>query len=322
MSAVAAAAAATAVAGALVQGGDTGGAAHGQTTTAAAEREPREPALELAVLDRDDAEARAIRAAERLYETGRRAEARRRFEAVLARAPASVEAAVGAAIAAWPDRTIERLRRIVARHPASAVARLNLGLALVAEGRVDAARTAWREAERVDPDSAAALRAEDLLNPASPPGRPRFLAAGFPRDLAGLRVEERLAELRRRARAGGARDWLALGSALEQAGRRVSARRAYERAVAREPSSLEARVAAAVVRFDKDEPERAFSRLGPLAARNPRAPVVRFHLGLMLLWLPSLDEGRRQLELARDADPDGFYGRQAARILERLPGGE
>jgi hypothetical protein len=77
-------------------------------------------------------------------------------------------------------------------------------------------------------------------------------------------------------------------------------------------------VAAAVSRFDKDDPSRAFSRLGPLASANPDASVVRYHLGVMLLWLPSLEDVREQLERARSIDPNGFYGRQAGRILDRL----
>ena len=215
-------------------------------------------------------------------------------------------------------RTVERLEELVKRHPASGVARLNLGLALLAEGDMEGAREQWREAERRDPDSASALRAEDLLNPDSPPGRPQFVPRRFPSDVAELPVEGRLAELRRRAERGGSRAWVLYGAALERAGRRMSAQSAYDRAVELDPKNLDARVAAAVSRFDKDDPSQAFSRLGPLASANPEAAVVRYHLGLMLLWLPSLEEAREQLARARAVDPNGFYGRQAARLLARL----
>jgi len=87
-----------------------------------------------------------------------------------------------------------------------------------------------------------------------------------------------------------------------------------------DPESVDARVAAAVGRFDKDSPSDAFSRLGPLARDHPDAAVVRYHLGLLLLWLANLDEARKQLTLARDAEPEGFYGRQADRLLTRLAG--
>ena len=73
-----------------------------------------------------------------------------------------------------------------------------------------------------------------------------------------------------------------------------------------------------MARFDKDDPSAAFSRLGPLAAKHPNSALVRFHLGLMLLWLPDLDGARKQLEQAKEDDPAGFYGGQAARVLQRL----
>jgi tetratricopeptide (TPR) repeat protein len=319
---VAAGAAGVAVGGALIQGGETGGEVHGRTATSAAARQER-PTLELAILDRGDAQARSLRRAERAYEAGNASEAGRAFEAVLADDPSSVEAEIGAAVAAWPDATLERLRALVEREPASGVARLNLGLALLAAGDVEAARREWREAERRDPDSPAALRAEDLLNPEMPPGRPRFVLGGrVPRALARLGPAARLARLARRARSGAARDSLLYGVALESVGRRASAQAAYDRAVALAPLALEPRVAAAVSRFDKDRPSEAFSRLGPLAREHPRAAVVRFHLGLLLLWLPNVEEARRQLEFAEAADPDGFYGREAERLLARLEGVE
>ncbi|HEX2111348.1 MAG TPA: tetratricopeptide repeat protein [Gaiellaceae bacterium] len=318
VAAIAVGAAGVTVAGALIQGRDTGGEVHGRTETSASDRRER-PTLELAILDRGDAEARALRRAERLYEAGRADAAERAFRAVLERNSASVEAEIGAAVASWPDGTLERLRALVEREPRSGVARLNLGLALLAAGDLDEARRAWREAERRDPDSAAALRAEDLLNPDMPPGRPRFVFGGrVPPALARLDPEARLARLARGARSGEPRDWLLYGVALESVGRRVSARAAYDRAVALAPGEVEPRVAAAVSRFDKDRPAAAFSRLGPLARASGGAPVVRFHLGLLLLWLPNVDEARRQLRLAAAGDRNGFYRREAARLLARL----
>lgn len=314
---VALAFAGVAVAGALIQGRATGGEIHGRTETEERRAEP--PALELALIDRDDAEARALRTAERLYEEGEAEAARARFEEILARNPSSVEAAVGAAVASWPEDTVGRLRELAEEHPESAVIRLNLGLALFAEGDSDGASDEWREAERRNPDSPAALRAEDLLNADSPPGRPNLVLGRVPSGLAGVPAARRLDNLRRRAERGReARDWIIFASALESVGRRVSARAAYDRAVALAPGSLEARVGAAVSRFDKEEPAEAFSRLGPLARSHPRSALVRFHLALLLLWLPDVDEARRQFMRARALDPDGFYGRQAGRVLATL----
>jgi tetratricopeptide (TPR) repeat protein len=320
VAAVSVAAAGAAVGGALVQGRDVGGEVHGLTETRP-EGPPEPPALELAVLA-PGADAERLRAAERAYEEDEAEKALELFAAALEEEPGSVEAAVGAAVAEDPLTASERLRAIVREHPSSGVARLNLGLALLSEGNVESARREWREAKRRDPDSPAALRAEDLLNPRSPPGRPSFHAP--------LRLDERLvgavargeaAPLREATRAAHARDtrgFMRLGLAYQALGRRLSAQRAFEEAARVAPDDLTARTAAAVARFDKDDPSAAFSRLGPLAARNPAAAVVRFHIGLALLWLPDVAAARRQLALARRVGGNGFYGREAGRVLAGL----
>ena len=76
--------------------------------------------------------------------------------------------------------------------------------------------------------------------------------------------------------------------------------------------------AAAVARFDKANPSAAFSRLGPLARRFPRAPTVRFHLGLLLLWMGQVDQAKAQLRQAKTIAPDDPLGREADRFLTRL----
>ena len=99
---------------------------------------------------------------------------------------------------------------------------------------------------------------------------------------------------------------LLYGVALQRLGHRLSAQRQYDAAARLDPGDPETQVAAAVGRFDKGKPSAAFSRLGPLTKRFPHAATVRFHLGLMLLWLArarpgALAEGKRQLRLARNA---------------------
>jgi Flp pilus assembly protein TadD len=116
---------------------------------------------------------------------------------------------------------------------------------------------------------------------------------------------------------------LLYGLALQRLGHRVSARRQYDEAAKLAPANPEARVAAAVVRFGKGNPSAAFSRLGPLTQRFPKAPTVRFHLGLLLLWLArvqpgSVEEGKRQLRLARAEAPGSPLGREAKRLLDGL----
>ena len=307
----AAALAALAVGGAVIQG-------RGYETQGEAHRPTEPPPLELSVFGSGEA-AQALRAGERAYERGDAAEALARFASAARSRPRSIEAAVGAAIAAWPDGTTERLRDLAAEHPESGLVRLHLGLVLAAEGDDEGAADAWRDAERIDPDSPAALQAESLLHPEMPRGRPYFIPVAR-RDptLDRLPVGERLETLRRRARSGGADAWIAYGAALQRVGRPISARVAFDRAAALAPRSVEARAAAAVARFDKDDPSAAFARLGPLARSNGRSPVVRFHLGYVLLWLRRVDEAKRQLALALETGPRTVHGREAKRLLAVL----
>ena len=80
----------------------------------------------------------------------------------------------------------------------------------------------------------------------------------------------------------------------------------------------EAQVAAAVGRYDKDAPQRAFSRLGPLVRVFPHAPTVRFHLGLLLLWLNQVEQAKKELRLARAEGPGTPIGKEADVFLKRL----
>ena len=211
-----------------------------------------------------------------------------------------------------------QLETLAAEQPEIGVVQLHLGLALLAAGDEEGARAAWREAERVEPDSPAALRAEDLLNPQFAPGRPPFVAPlAAPPELEGLSPEEQLAELERQAEAGGVEERLVYGIALQRVGRPVSASAAFASALEADRTSVPAKVADAIGRFDKDDPSQAFSRLGPLADADENG-LVRYHLGLALSWLGQVEEAIRQLRLAREADPDGFYGREAERLLDRL----
>jgi tetratricopeptide (TPR) repeat protein len=277
------------------------------------------PGLELSVLLRDDREAKALRAAERTYDRGKRAAAKRRFDALLASDPDSVEAAVGAAVSSWPQQTLLRLRQLAVEHPKSALVHLHLGLALYASGQDTAAEDEWRQALEVEPDTASALRAEDLLHPDMAPGRPFFYPSFAPTlDIGKESATEQLAALRRQAATGDVRDNLLYGVALQRVGRTVSAREAFAGALDLDGGSLDARVADAVGRFEKDKPAEVFSRLGPLAQANPRSALVRFHLGLLLLWIRNVEGARKQLQNAADTDRHGFYGKEARMLLSRL----
>jgi tetratricopeptide (TPR) repeat protein len=269
-------------------------------------------ALDLGV--RLDPEAVALRRASQLYAAGRRSAA----AAVFARY-SSPEARLGSAFAAWPTGSLGAVQSLVRAHPHSALMRLHLGLALYWLGRDNDAVFAWRAAERVQPDSPSAIRAADLLHPRIAQGIPVFVPSfSSPSRIARLSPPRQLAALAAAARDGGAREKLLYGVALQRVGRPVSAEREFEQAAKLAPRDPEARVAAAVGRFDKDDPSRAFSQLGPLARVFPRAATVRFHLGLLLLWIGQLSEAKRQLRLAYADAPHSSLGKEANRFLERL----
>ncbi len=214
-------------------------------------------------------------------------------------APVALSASVRGALRAWPTGTVSTLRTLAQEHPRSAFVHLNLGLALF-WARDDAGALAeFRVAKRVEPDTPSAVHAGDLLHPNSPIGLPEFVPS-FPR--ATNRVQRLLVR----------------GIRLQRAGRPISAERQFAAAVALAPDDPEAQVAAAVGRFDKDHPERAFARLGPLVRRFPHAQTVRFHLGILSLWIGGFAEARKQLRLAVADDPKTPYATEAKSLLARL----
>jgi tetratricopeptide (TPR) repeat protein len=308
---VVAAAAAVVVATAVVVVVATGGKTSSATTP-----QPRKGAP-LLLLDtglRSDPASRALRRAAALYSKGRRAEAGRVFAT-----QHSLNAELGAAFSRWPDGALARVAELARTHPRSALARLHLGLALIWTGRNAEGIAALREAERIEPDSPSAVRAGDLLHPRIAPGLPNIVPSfGVPAAVAKLPAEQQLDVLGRAARGPDVRAKLLYGVALQRVERAVSAERQFAAAAALAPASAEAQVAAAVGRFDKDNPSAAFSRLGPMTKRFPRAPTVRFHLGLLLLWLNDLPEARKQLRLARAEAPGTPLAREANRFLVRL----
>lgn len=211
-------------------------------------------------------------------------------------APAKISSDVREALQAWPAGTVRRLRILAARYPRSALVRLELGLALAFGGDETDASRAWHESRRVQPDSPSAVRATDLLHPGTPPGLPPFVPT-FTR--ARTAVQRHLLR----------------GSAFQQALRPVSAEREFAAAARGAPDDPEALTAEAVGLYDKERPARAFSRLGPLARRFPRAQTVRFHLGLLLIYFGDLAQARRELALARAEGPRTPLGKRAQTLL-------
>jgi tetratricopeptide (TPR) repeat protein len=207
-----------------------------------------------------------------------------------------VTAEVRNALAAWPAGTVRRLRILAARYHSSGLVRLELGLALALTGQQNDAVAAWKDAERVQPDSPSAVRAQDLRHPGTAPGLPPFVPS-FTQP------------------ASAAENHLLRGAGYQQALRPLSAEREFEAAVHAAPNDPEALTAAAVGLYDKDRPAVAFSQLGPLARRFPHAQTVRFHLGLLLIYFGDLTRARHQLSLARAEGPRTPLGKRAETLL-------
>jgi tetratricopeptide (TPR) repeat protein len=196
--------------------------------------------------------------------------------------------------------------------------RLHRGVAFASLNDEAQARAELRAAARVEPDTPYAVRASDFLHPRFAPGLPHFVPeAPFPQRLAALEPPQQFAAVEAEA-ARSVEAALRHGTALQQLGRPLSARRAFDDAVRRAPVDPEALIAAAVSRFEKSRPAVAFGRLGPLTRRFPRAQTVRFHLGVLLLWIGDVAGARSQLEQARALGPETRLGREAKRFLDRL----
>jgi tetratricopeptide (TPR) repeat protein len=277
---------------------------------------PGSPPLALDLGLRDDAEARALLQAENLYNRGPKGQ--KRAAEIFGRYD-SLEAEVGSALAAWPADTVRHLQTLAAEHPRSSLVALHLGLALYWSRRDQEAETAWQAAETLQSDSSYAVRAADFLHPRFAPGLPTFVPSfEAPRRISALPPAQQVAALERAARTGGAHAKILYGVALQKLGRPVSAEREFAAAARLSPNDPEARSAAAVGLFDKDDPARAFSRLGPLVRVFPRAQTVSFHLGLLLLWMAQVPQARKELQKAIAEGPKTTLGKQASGVLEAI----
>ncbi len=174
---------------------------------------------------------------------------------------------------------------------------------------------AWREARDVEPDTPYAVYAADYLYARDfAPGLPAFTPS-FAHDLEGVSLAESFDRL---SKDRSVRGRLLHGVVLQRLGRPLSARRAFAEAARLAPADVDALVAAAVGRYEKNNPSAAFSRLGPLSRGFPQAATVRFHLGLLLLWQQDVAGAERQLELARIAEPGSKIAREAGRFLDAI----
>ena len=303
--------AAVVVVAVAVVSSDGGSATSPSTTTPGLH--PGRPPLSLALGFRTDAEARDLAKAQVLYTRGDTTAA-----ADLFATHESLEAKVGLALARWPDESLARLEQLAKLYPGIAVVQLHLGLARLWSNEGDPV-AAWRAALEAEPDTPYAIIAGNLLHPDLPRGLPAFIPSfGAPASITSLAPARQLAALRAAAERGGVRGQLLYGVGLQRVGRPVSAARVFDQAARRFPNDVEAQVAGAVGAFDKDAPERAFGRLGPLSATHGNDPSVRFHLGVLLLWTGRIKPAERQFRLASKSQPGSPLAREADRYLETI----
>jgi Flp pilus assembly protein TadD len=279
--------------------------------------QPGNPPLKLDFGLDTSAETRALTRAQQLYNANHVAQA----AAIFARYH-SVEAQIGSAYAGWSKNGLVTMQSLAGAHPASTVALLHLGIADYWAGQNADAVAAWEQTAKAGADSPYGVTAEDLLHPTlTIPGLPYLvLDFGVPPAIGKLPPAQQLASLARAAAKPDARAKLLYGSALWGLERPVSAETQLAAAAKLAPHDPVARTAAAVGLFTKADPVKAFSRLGPLTGVFPRAAVVRFHLGLLLLWAGKRQKAVEQLRLAAAEQPGSSYAQDARRLLSRLPG--
>ena len=233
----------------------------------------------------------------------------------------SPEAEVGAAMAGWPAGTVARLQTLAVAVPAKRRGRAQpRPRALLVAARRGGGRSLAGSC-----GARAGLAVRRPRRGPSPPAVSDPRSARLRAVVSGARADTRpdARSPARRARGRGARGRRPREAPLRRrapAPRPTSIRGEAVRAPprVRRPSDPEARVAAAVGRFDKGNPSAAFGRLGPLVRVFPHAPTVRFHLGLLLLWLGQVDRARDELRQARAEDPKSPLGRAADSYLSAL----
>ncbi len=195
--------------------------------------------------------------------------------------------------------------------------RLHLALALLWAGRGNDAETTLREVDSRFPDSPSAVDAEDLLYSRDIPGLPFIIVPATIPSAPTLAKQVELAA--RAARRPDEQARLAYGLMLWRLDRRVSARRAFQAAARLAPDDPAVLTALAVSTFTKRDPTPAFATLGPLTGRFPQAAVVRFHLGLLLLWTRQVEKARKQLRITIRESPDSIYAKESEKLLAAIP---
>jgi tetratricopeptide (TPR) repeat protein len=203
-------------------------------------------------------------------------------------------AAVRKALAEGPTRAARALEALANEQPKDPVVQFNYGTALACAGFSAEAVQAFRKAKRNGRDTRYRVVADNLLHPQYfKDGYPPFQYAG--RD--PLLIE---------------------GQVAQRNDHNETAERLWSRAAELHPNDPDAQVAAAVGRFDMDDLNASFSRLGPLVKRFPKSQTVRFHLGLLLAWTGQRTLAVKEFRAARELGATTTLGKEADAFLVRL----
>jgi predicted Zn-dependent protease len=202
--------------------------------------------------------------------------------------------AVQAALTKSPEEAARIIEPLAAEHPKDPVVQFNYGWALFC-GDFDAdAVPVLRKAKKLGWDTRYQVLADNILHP-------QFFRDGYPP-----------------FQYTGHDSLLIQGQIAQRNFHQETAERLWARAANAHPDDPSAQVAAAVGRFDMDNLNASFSRLGPLVKRFPKSQTVRFHLGLLLAWTGQGPLAVKEFRAAYELGATTPLGTQANAFLVRL----
>jgi tetratricopeptide (TPR) repeat protein len=202
--------------------------------------------------------------------------------------------AIRKAFSDWPHGSIPAMLKLQGRYPKDPVVQFYVGLAYAWAGYDNQAVTPLKRAKRFGRDTSIEVSADSLLHPEDFPGDPTFQVTPA------------------------ADQTLRRGALLEQQGHRHSAEKLFARDARLHPDDPEALAAAAFGLFDKDNPARAFSRLGPLAKRFPQSQSVHFNIGLLLVWIGQGQAALQQFRQTEKLGAQTVLGRNAQKFVTAI----
>jgi tetratricopeptide (TPR) repeat protein len=253
------------------------------------------------------------------YNGGQIAAARRSLEDAAARlGDDDTRVSVATAMVGWTPKTSDDVERtlegIASDSPSGdGLPLVERGIVALWRGCASDASDWLTQARTAAPDGFYGVLADDLLHLNQLSKYPVFVSS-VPLPGGSVATRRRAAA----AHPGSARLALAYAVSLQEVGRRAAARSAAEQAVAADPRSLDAQVAAIVLGYDKDSPATAVGALGALIKTNPQAVTPVFHLGLLLLWIKRNALAEQEFAKAVKLDPGGRIGKVAQAFLTPL----